>query len=320
MATEGLRTLADLPFFTTGRYPRPELIGRAGASGITWTSGRDLLEIVRDLSLGLATLGMARGERVAILSESRPDWLFADLAVLAAGAVTVPLYPTLSARQIGTMLRDSEPTIAIVSTGVLLDRLLSVAADVPSLRTVVVMDLLDAPPASPWPIVTLAEVSARGHRRILDGWGVARTFHDEAKRVVPDDPATLIYTSGTTAEPKGVVLTHGNLIANLEGLKEVLNLTEEDLALSFLPLCHAFERIVCVRVPRLWRVGGVRRVDRHDRSRSAAGTTDGHDGRASRVRKDAGARAGSRTGARCPAAMALRLVDWRRPSAWRRSA
>lgn len=244
MGTDGLRTLADLPFFASGRYPRPEFIGRAGAAGIAWTSGRELVERVRDLSLGLATLGMKRGDRVAIVAESRPEWLFADLAILTAGAVTTPLYPTLAANQIGVMLKDSGASMAIVSTPALLDRVLSVAADAPDLRAIVVIDPPAALPPSPLSIVSLADVSARGHRRILDGWGVAREFQDAARQVQPDDPATLIYTSGTTGEPKGVVLTHGNLVANLDALNEVLDLTDEDLALSFLPLSHAFERIV----------------------------------------------------------------------------
>jgi len=244
VGTDGLRTLADLPFFATGRYPRPELIGRAGAAGIAWTSGRDIVERVRDLSLGLAALGLHRGDRIAIISESRPEWLFADLAILAAGAVTTPLYPTLAANQIGAMLEDSGASMAIVSTPALLDRVLSVAADAPALRAIVVIDPPATLPPSPLQIVSLADASTRGHRRILDGWGVAKEFQDAAKQVQPDDPATLIYTSGTTGEPKGVVLTHGNLVANLEALNEVLDLTDEDLALSFLPLSHAFERIV----------------------------------------------------------------------------
>jgi long-chain acyl-CoA synthetase len=242
--TEALRTLADLPFFATGRYPRAEFIGRASRQGIAWTSGREIVERVRDLSLGLATLGMARGDRVAIVSESRPEWLFADLAVLTAGAVTTPLYPTLNAPQIGALLEDSGATLAIVSSPMLLDRIISILDRVPALRAIVAIDPPDTTPASPLPIVSLADVSAQGHRRILDGWGVAREFQESAKRVQPDDPATLIYTSGTTGEPKGVLLTHGNLVGNLESLHEVLDLTDDDLALSFLPLSHAFERIV----------------------------------------------------------------------------
>jgi long-chain acyl-CoA synthetase len=242
--TDALRTLADLPFFAAGRYPRAEFIGRASRQGIAWTSGREMLERVRDLSLGFTALGMARGDRVAIVSESRPEWLFADLAVLAAGGVTTPLYPTLTAPQIGALLADSGASLAVVSSSALLDRVISIADQAPALRAIVVIDLPETLPASRLPIVSLAEVSARGHRRILDGWGVAREFQDGANRVQPDDPATLIYTSGTTGEPKGVVLTHGNLVGNLESLHEVLDLTDEDLALSFLPLSHAFERIV----------------------------------------------------------------------------
>ena len=93
-------------------------------------------------------------------------------------------------------------------------------------------------------IVPLADVVSRGHKRILDGWGIGRAFHDEAKAVQPGDLATIIYTSGTTGEPKGVMLTHANLIANMAGVKKVLDLNPDDTALSFLPLCHAFERIV----------------------------------------------------------------------------
>ena len=93
-------------------------------------------------------------------------------------------------------------------------------------------------------VVTLTDVAARGHKRILDGWGVGREFHDEAKKVQPGDLATIIYTSGTTGEPKGVMLTHANLVANMAGVNQVLDLNPGDTALSFLPLCHAFERMV----------------------------------------------------------------------------
>src|SRR5262249_42737776 len=112
----------------------------------------------------------------------------------------------------------------------------------PDLESVVLMD--GAVPVGMQPRVrSLADVMAAGHRQILDGWGVARSFHDRAKAVRPDSLATLIYTSGTTGEAKGVQLTHGNLMANLIDLTETLGLTEDDVALSFLPLCHAFERI-----------------------------------------------------------------------------
>jgi long-chain acyl-CoA synthetase len=91
---------------------------------------------------------------------------------------------------------------------------------------------------------TFGEVAQLGHSRIVDGWGVAREFHDRARSVQADDLATIIYTSGTTGEPKGVMLTHGNLMANIAGVRAVLDLGPEDVGLSFLPLCHAFERLV----------------------------------------------------------------------------
>ena len=107
-------TVAELPFFASGRHPKPDLIGRCREGAIETVSGRDLVEKVRDLSLGLGAIGMARGDRVALLAESRPEWLLADFAILAAGAVTTPIYPTLSAEQVAFILRDSEAAFAIV--------------------------------------------------------------------------------------------------------------------------------------------------------------------------------------------------------------
>jgi long-chain acyl-CoA synthetase len=234
-------TIAALPFFAAGRFPKPDLVGRASASGVARMSGRELLDHVRDLSLGLASLGVAPGDRVAVLSESRPEWLIADFAILAAGAVTTPIYPTLSAEQVGFILRDSRATLAIVSTADQAAKLLSAIEPDSSLQTIVVMERgIDAPLRA----LTWAEVMQAGHRRILDGWGVARAFQDQALSVKPDDVATIVYTSGTTGAPKGVMLTHANLAANVAGVISVLELSEDDTALSFLPLCHAFERIV----------------------------------------------------------------------------
>jgi long-chain acyl-CoA synthetase len=238
-----VRTIAELPFLSAGRFPKPDLLGQCQGDAIEYISGRDLVPRIRDLSLGLATLGMTRGTPVAILSESRPEWLLADLAILAAGAVTTPIYPTLSVDQIAFILRDSGATLALVSSAAQLEKLLAALPDAPALATAVVMDAVPLPPA-PIRLVPLADVAAAGHRRILDGWGVAREFHDTAKAVRPDDLATIIYTSGTTGEPKGVMLTHGNLASNLGGVLDMLDLSDEDIGLSFLPLCHAFERIV----------------------------------------------------------------------------
>jgi long-chain acyl-CoA synthetase len=242
-------TLAELPFFAAGRYQKPDLVGRCRAGGLETMSGRQLVERVRDLGLGLTAIGLEAGSRVALLAESRPEWLVVDFAILSCGAVTVPIYPTLSTEQVAFILRDSEARLVVVSTADQLHKVAAALAGGPSaIRAVVVMDGAAAlPEAAGVPIVSLDEVASRGHRRILDGWGVGREFQDAAKRVRPGDVATIIYTSGTTGPPKGVMLTHGNLVANIAGVKGVLHLDEEDTALSFLPLCHAFERLVaCV--------------------------------------------------------------------------
>src|SRR5262245_29898709 len=108
-------TIARLPFFAGGRYPTTDLIGQCRESGIVTIKGRELVDRIRDLSLGLASLGMARGDRVALVSENRPEWLLADFAILTKGAVTVPVYPTLSAEQMGRILNDSGARLAIAS-------------------------------------------------------------------------------------------------------------------------------------------------------------------------------------------------------------
>ncbi len=238
-------TIADLPFFVRGRFPRADLVGRCEGDRIDWLSGAALVDQARDLSLGLGALGMRRGSRIAILSESRPDWLIVDLAILAAGAVTVPIYPTLSVEQVAFILRDSEATVAVASTEALGRKILDAAPAVPALRDVILMDAADVAAASGGPAVhRISDVAAAGHARITGGWGVAREFQDAAKAVTRSDLATIIYTSGTTGEPKGVMLTHGNLLANLEGVAAVIPLSEADTALSYLPLCHSFERTV----------------------------------------------------------------------------
>jgi long-chain acyl-CoA synthetase len=240
------RTLAELPFFVAGRFPKPDLIGRCAGDRIEHFSGRELVDRIRDFSLGLSTLGMAPGSHVALLSESRPEWLVADFAVLTAGAITIPIYPTLSAEQVGFILGDSRAALAIVSSDAQLDKVLSVAGHLPALRAIVTIDPTPDR-AAPVPVRPMSEVSASGHQRIVDGWGVAREYQEGARSIGPDDLATIIYTSGTTGTPKGVMLTHGNLAANVAGVLGALDLHHEDVALSFLPLCHAFERTVaCV--------------------------------------------------------------------------
>jgi len=237
-----VETIADLPFHMAGRFANPKFIGRCRPDEIVWLSSKDIFERVRDLSLGLTALGIATGDRVAIISESRPEWLIADLAILAAGAATVPIYPTLSAGQARYILHDSGAKAAIVSTRFQLEKIQEVRHQVPSLNAVVLMDGWTA--ADSPSVISLDSVAERGHARLTAEWGAGKEFSDRARAVKPDQLATIIYTSGTTGEPKGVMLSHANIVTNFKAGAEVLQLTQDDVALSFLPLSHSFERTV----------------------------------------------------------------------------
>jgi long-chain acyl-CoA synthetase len=237
-----VRTIADLPFHVMGRFPKPVLIGRCRGEAIDGLSSKELFERVRDLSLGLQALGMERGDRIALVSESRPEWILCDLAVLTAGAATVPVYPTQSAPQARYILQDCGARLAIVSTHEQLAKVQEVRHLLPALEAVVVMDASAGTGPS---VVTLEEVERRGHARMVAEWGIAKAYRDAARAVAETDLATIIYTSGTTGEPKGVMLTHRNIISNVRAAAEVLNVGHEDTALSFLPLSHSFERTVC---------------------------------------------------------------------------
>ena len=238
-----VRTIADLPFHIMGRLSKPMFVGRCRGTEVTGYSSKEVFEQVRDLSLGFSALGMRRGDRVAVISESRPEWIFADLAVLAGGGVTVPIYPTLSAGQVKYILEDSGAKIAIVSTKLQLDKLQEVRHQLPALEAIISMDTAAAETASP-SVLAFETVSTRGHARLAGEWGAGKAFRDAAREVTPGQLATIIYTSGTTGEPKGVMLTHGNLAANLHAGAKALDVHQDDVALSFLPLSHGFERMV----------------------------------------------------------------------------
>jgi long-chain acyl-CoA synthetase len=236
-----LRTIADLPFYVSGRYPRATFVGRSLADGVQWLSTKDFFERIRDLSLGLSALGLARGDRAAIISESRPEWLIADLAILTAGGVTVPVYPTLAAHQARHILHDAGARWVIVSTAAQAEKVQQVRRELPALEAILQIEPGGIAAGS---VPTLDDLAARGHARIVASWGVAKEYKDAARAIQPGDLATLIYTSGTTGEPKGVMLTHGNLSSNMQASIEALRVAEADVALSFLPLSHAFERLV----------------------------------------------------------------------------
>jgi long-chain acyl-CoA synthetase len=191
---------------------------------------------IEELALSLIDLGVAQGDRVAILSENRPEWAVADLAILSVGAVTVPIYTTLTSGEIEYILRDAGVKWVFVSTTELMAKLLSFHEAL-GLKIV----LFDAPIRVSGPkIWWMGELIGLGKTA---GPLLKDAFHQRRSQLGPEDLASIIYTSGTTGPPKGVMLTHRNFLSNCNAVHEVLPVGEEDLTLSFLPLSHVFERM-----------------------------------------------------------------------------
>jgi long-chain acyl-CoA synthetase len=231
-------TLTELFFTAIDRFSGPAAL-RHKRDGV-WIDipHRELLERVRHASLALLRLGLARGERVAILSENRPEWAIADYACLTAGLADVPIYPTLPAEQMVHILNDSGAAALFVSTPEQAAKIARIRPDVPALKTVISF-------ASPAPVgcdFTLTDFLAQGAAD--DSPARAASWREAALTTQPNDLATLIYTSGTTGLPKGVMLSHDNLFSNVHASLPVLEPRDGDVALSFLPLSHIFERMV----------------------------------------------------------------------------
>jgi long-chain acyl-CoA synthetase len=240
-----IATLADLGEFMVRKFPRAGHIKRCRENGFLEWSTDEFVDLVRNLTCGLETLGLMPEDRVAIMSESRPEWLMADLAILRSGAITVPIYPTLAPGQASYILNDAAVRLAFVSDHLQLAKLQEVRHLVPHLGVIVVIQPDASAPTSPaGSVLSFADLVQRGRDlRARDATALER-LQLRAAEVRPNDLATIIYTSGTTGEPRGVMLTHHNLISNLRGCHFGLLKTPADTALSFLPLSHAFERTV----------------------------------------------------------------------------
>ncbi len=201
---------------------------------ISWS---DLAGRVTAVAAGLAAHGVRPGDRVALLSENRPEWALADLAILSAGAVTVPLYPNATVEQVRFILGHAEVSLCICSTGEQLAKVAEAFADLEALTRVVCFDLPDEMPPFARPLSWLEDPLHHQHLPDLERCA------DAAGRGA-DDAASIIYTSGTTGEPKGVVLTHRNFLANVESGLAAIPVHDTDVCLSFLPLSHVLERTV----------------------------------------------------------------------------
>lgn len=206
--------------------------------GDQWSflSGSEVISRVKNISFGLSSMGLGAGDRVAVISENRPEWSLTDLAILSLRAINVPIYTTQAVDQIRYILENSGAKMLIVSGKKIWRHAEEAIRSVERLEKIIILDP-DAKPDDDPRAVTLAEVEAVGEREVDD-----QMFSHRLAEIADDDLATIIYTSGTTGEPKGVMLSHGNFVSNVESISKGLPISDKDRSLAVLPLSHIFER------------------------------------------------------------------------------
>jgi long-chain acyl-CoA synthetase len=229
-------TLIDVFLRAVHVHRRPDALNyKTGGQWVPMSSD-EMLERVKDIAAGLHAIGIRHGDRVALLSDSRVEWTLADAGCLFASAVDVPIYPTLTPPQVQYILKDSGASALFLANREQFVALKQILAECPEIKHVIFFDAEGITPADG---LTLAQLEERGRELELHD---ANLINSMAAETTPDDLATIIYTSGTTGEPKGVMLTHGNLVSNLIDSTGHLTIGEDDTVLSVLPLSHVYER------------------------------------------------------------------------------
>jgi long-chain acyl-CoA synthetase len=226
---EAITRVFDLLQYNLQKFPKEEFIsGKTGGQWKTYSTAT-FCETVDSLSRGLISIGIGKGSRIGVMSANRPEWNISDFAIMQLGAYQVPLYPTLAGHDIRFIVENAEITVIFVADEALFAKLKPVCAEInPAIR-----------------IYTFNQVAGAEHWETLLAAGKNHPADLAAYRsqVTPDDILTLIYTSGTTGTPKGVMLTHDNLVRNFQN-SAVLLPKGIRKGLSFLPLSHIFERMV----------------------------------------------------------------------------
>jgi len=213
---------------------------------VTW---EDYLGHARCFALGLVSLGLGRGDRVAILSENCREWLYAELGAMCASAVGVGVYPTSPAAEVKYVVAHSEASFVVCEDQEQADKILEVGAELPLLRHIVVVDVKGLRRYRDPRLLSFEEVERRGaeHHRAHPG-----LFDQLVDATRAEDLAFLIYTSGTTGFPKGAMINHRNILAQARAATEAIGVRSGDAVVSYLPLCHVAEQIFSVFLP-LWR-------------------------------------------------------------------
>src|SRR5262245_33553912 len=233
------RTLVELFLHAVRSYKKSNALMVKRTGSYQAITSEDLLEAVKRLAAALVHLGIEKGDRVALLSENRPEWTISDFAILSVGAINVPIYPSLPAIQVESQLVDAGTKAIIVSSKVQHDKSCQIRRRVPSLESVI---SIEGPSQDSSGCLSFQDLLGTGRRSLEKN---PTLFEQKCAQVKPNDLASILYTAGTTGTPKGVMLSHSNLVSNVLACSKVFHLDESDVALSFLPLCHIFERTAC---------------------------------------------------------------------------
>ena len=232
-----LQTLNDI-LLVVCKNRRERVMLQKRASGWVPISSAEIYRNVVGVARALESWGIDHGDRVAILSENRPEWTITDFSALALGAVTVPIYSTQTADQTSYILNDSGARVIAVSTKSQLEKILAIQRHT-ALERIIVMDAVETAHAVP-----MSQLMLPGPPGLDPEIGDA-PFDARSRAILPDDLATIIYTSGTTGTPKGVMLTHGNMASNIASSMEGFGFgTKDEVSVSFLPLSHVTARHV----------------------------------------------------------------------------
>jgi len=223
-----------LELYKTEYADKTDAFARHGDNKWITYSGKDYVDLAQHFAYGLLELGLERGDKIATISQNRPEWNFVDMGMSLAGIVHVPIYPTLSADDQVYILNHSESKYLIISDRMLLQKVKPALEQVTALNGIYIMDELEGEKC--WlELVELGRANAEKHKEKLN---------QVQQEVKEDDLLTLIYTSGTTGNPKGVMLSHKNILSNAKTTESILPLDSSDRVMSFLPLCHVYERMM----------------------------------------------------------------------------
>jgi len=233
-ANTGSKTMADVVMLAGRRHADRAAVRHKSGGRWVDVSYRGLAEVVKEIALGLVDFGIERGDRVSILSNTLPEWTYANFGILSAGAASVSIYQTNSPEECRYVLGHSESRVVFVEDAEQLDKVRQVRSELPNLELIVVID----PSGDTGEAISLDELRGRG-RGHDDS-----EFEERATGVGPDDACLYIYTSGTTGPPKGCILTHGNYRAMCDMAESRGVLAQDEVVYLFLPLAHAFAIVV----------------------------------------------------------------------------